>query len=614
MSVSSRCGVVLAGAFWMWAQQTAPNPRSPATRSARKKKVDQTALLPPLLLIDASAEAGGRPALGLTAADFQVSLNGQPAKVTGVYLVNAENGTISPSSTRIALKPDQVHRTIVFVADDLGLSVDGAQNVRRTLTRFLNEQMRPTDLVSIVRTASGTGAMQRLTGNKGELEAAIQAVQYNPVQGRSEAFASGARGALRVVLDSLHAQMGRKAVVLFTENTRLLEKPAPDTMPASANSGTSVVSVIDVRGASVPSLAEPGIAALAAKTGGRFLTHTDDLSGALASILQDQQSYYLVSYDSPLADTSGLMVQYPDLTTSRSGVVLRARKGVAQAANFTSDAVHDLWRPSFTTPAADLRRGLTDAFESGRMPIRFVANWALGKSGSEVDGHVFIDPRDLTYTNWLNGKTTCTLDIQIAAFNENGLALQSDSRTYVLQLNTEKFRESETRGFSASPSIALRTVGPYQIRIAVRDETSGRVGSASQFIEAPDMLDGHLAIGNVTASAVDENRTTLATQNLFHAGRTYKYVYQVLNLQSDQSKRSQMEAQSRILRDGQTVFQGPLATVSFSPSEDPKRRAAETELKLGQLEPGFYFLEFRVTDKLAKEPRTATQYTRFEVQ
>ncbi len=54
----------------------------------------------------------------------------------------------------------------------------------------LNEQMQPNDLVAIVRTSAGMGALQQFTTDKRQLYAAIERVRWYPSgRGGISAFA-----------------------------------------------------------------------------------------------------------------------------------------------------------------------------------------------------------------------------------------------------------------------------------------------------------------------------------------------------------------------------------------------------------------------------------------
>src|SRR5271157_2253921 len=429
MSLPSRCLTLLLCAGTVWAQPGS-RPQSPGqlrtTGSKRQSKKGAAAPPPPPnpLLVDAMAFGpGGQPVRDLTAGEFAVTEHNQAQKVTSVIYVNAETGAVFPALPALALKPDQIHRTLVLVADDLGLSAGGAENVRSTLAQFVERQMTPRDGAGIVRTAAGQGTGQKITADRGALAEAIRNIRYNPAPGLDDVVhAAGALETLRQVLAGLRDVSGRKAVVLFSENPQLMEPAAPDSLIEAAHRASAVFSVIDVRGASAaPDASIPGLAALATETGGRFLSRAGDLSGALAGVLQDQQGYYLIGYQPPDAATDVFtgrpLPQRPVVTATRPGVQLRARIGQVNSDNFLTDAEgRQLWRPTFTTPAADLQRGLTNPFVSGAIPIRFVAVYSVTKAGPVVDGSLHIDAKDITFTRKLDGQTACTLDIQMAAF------------------------------------------------------------------------------------------------------------------------------------------------------------------------------------------------------
>jgi hypothetical protein len=296
-------------------------------------------------------------------------------------------------------------------------------------------------------------------------------------------------------------------------------------------------------------------------------------------------------------------------------VQLRPREGLPDADDFTTNTIDRLlWRPSFTNPAADLHLGLVNAFSAGAIPLKFIAVYSVGKSGGQIETRVLIDARDLTYTSSLNDRVTATLDIQVAGFDENGVSYQNESHNYAMQWTRSEFEELRKHGFAATISIPARTAGPYQVRIAVRDGTSGRIGSASRFLEVPDAFNGKLALSGIVITPKDGEVEGLDQFEVFHPGQAFHYEYQILNLSLDESKRSRVEWEARVLRNGEQVYSSGPAQLEFSASDEPRRRLSSGEVRLGPaMTPGFYVLELQVTDKAAKEPRTARQYARFEV-
>ncbi len=69
-------------------------------------------------------------------------------------------------------------RTLVFLVDDLALSVDGMNHALRTLRKFAREQVQPGDRLALLRTGVHVGTTQTI-GSGGQFAAAIDTLHYN---------------------------------------------------------------------------------------------------------------------------------------------------------------------------------------------------------------------------------------------------------------------------------------------------------------------------------------------------------------------------------------------------------------------------------------------------
>jgi VWFA-related protein len=139
-----------------------------------------------LVQVDAIVtDSKGHPVKNLTAADFEILQDGKPRQITNVSWVELSPGTTESGrksdgpvfETRV--KQDEVKRTLALVVDDLGLSFDGMARVHAALKRFVDLEMQPGDLVAILRTGAGLGALQQFTADKRLLYAAIDRIKYN---------------------------------------------------------------------------------------------------------------------------------------------------------------------------------------------------------------------------------------------------------------------------------------------------------------------------------------------------------------------------------------------------------------------------------------------------
>jgi len=137
----------------------------------------------------------GNPITDLTAADFEVYQDNRRQEIkSSVYidsrpdeaaqpaavLKDAPNFPISPA---VVLKKEDVRRTIIFIVDDIAINdlagpsferrLNELENVfgdvhyaRMALRNFVEKQMRPGDLVAVLRTSRGSSARQMFLSDK----------------------------------------------------------------------------------------------------------------------------------------------------------------------------------------------------------------------------------------------------------------------------------------------------------------------------------------------------------------------------------------------------------------------------------------------------------------
>ena len=56
-----------------------------------------------------------------------------------------------------------------MIADDLGLSADDIANTRKAMKAWIDREMQPGDMLSVVTTSGGIGAMEQLTNDRARL-------------------------------------------------------------------------------------------------------------------------------------------------------------------------------------------------------------------------------------------------------------------------------------------------------------------------------------------------------------------------------------------------------------------------------------------------------------
>src|SRR5689334_7862046 len=141
-----------------------------------------------LVQVDAVVTKDGKPVPGLTANDFEIYEDGKRQTITSFAYISNVAGEAAPTPSKdknstfippAPVKRDVSRRTIAIVVDDLGLSAESMTDVRRSLRKFVAEQMQPNDLIAILRTGTQVGALQQFTNDKRLLNRAVEQLRWN---------------------------------------------------------------------------------------------------------------------------------------------------------------------------------------------------------------------------------------------------------------------------------------------------------------------------------------------------------------------------------------------------------------------------------------------------
>jgi hypothetical protein len=166
--------------------------------------------------------------------------------------------------------------------------------------------------------------------------------------------------------------------------------------------------------------------------------------------------------------------------------------------------------------------------------------------------------------------------------------------------------------------------GLYQVRVAARDDKSGRVGSAAQWIEIPDLSAGQLTLatlllgGQMVGSSNDQASNVQTEQVQFSVDRRFSRESQmtfltiVYNALATGGASPKLESQIEVLRGGKRVTASPRRPIVIEPNTDLTRIPYGGAVALKSLTPGRYVLRVSVNDLTAN--RNAVSEILFEVE
>jgi VWFA-related protein len=736
--------------------QTATPPKSDKEkdRPAAQKPGEVVKIGVTLVQVDVTVtDKKGKPVTDLRPEDFEVLQNHRPQHITNFsYVTPAPAAAASPEAVKANekkaaaeppappphLKPENIRRTIALVVDDLALSFESTASVRLALKKFVDEQMQPGDLVAILRTAAGMGALQQFTNDKRLLYAAIERVRWSPSHGsintfapvemnpmagmaatnklpvndsafdlrgaydkpdlvvsqvdqfRQEVFTIGTLGALGFAVRGLRELPGRKSIVLFSDVLRIYNREqsitrvqdALENLIDLANRAAVSFYTVDARGLAVLAMtavddlsgdlenpfsatqntnyarflattetglaerqrefreSQEGLRYLADRTGGVFVGNNNDLNRGIARALQDQTGYYLIGFvpeEATFKARNGKReFQQIDVRAKREGLRVHSRNGFYGITNEED-------RPQSKSAVQQLLMALTSPFGLSDIRVKMTTQfWHDPKKGPFINALLHIDARDLVFEALANGWQRTSFEVGAFTFGDNGRAVDQSVRSYMVSMNQADYKRTLERGIFYRINLPIKKPGAYQLRTAIRDSQSNKVGAANQFIEVPDFKKTPLALSGIilrgaSAPAIEQPEPTTAGENAarhtegrveesdaqsnavvrrFQPGQVIEYGYLIYNAALDQAtRRPRLETQLRLYRDGQKIFEGRSWALDTATQADLARLAAGGTMRLSsQLTPGDYDLQVIIRDLANKDrPRAVTQWIDFEI-
>jgi VWFA-related protein len=404
-------------------------------------------------------------------------------------------------------------------------------------------------------------------------------------------FDAGPRAAnVRDKLDHVIDAAQRAGVVVYTIHAAGLVNDTfldpGNKRPMDANGRLDIASVGELEAN------QDALNGIASATGGRALRNMNFFDKWVSTVLDETSNYYVVAWR-PENDQEKLpkfrnvkisVVGQPELT-------VRAPKGYVAGPQPTATAKDN--KPK--APEAELRDALSDFYPAGGLPtllsltyLNTPANGLVVTSSIGVSG----------YTS--EGKQPATIKLAGVVLNDKGKIAAS----FKNQLNVDPRGGSDSIFYNHHTPLAP---GTYQFRVAARDEKSGRVGSAIQWIVIPDLTKSQLTLSSVLLGGQvleDKNNKTsdphvqLSVDHVFPRVSQLGYWVFVYNAKRDASGKPQITAQTQVLRDGQAVLSSAQRKLT-NPGPDVERIPFGEELALKTLARGNYDLKVIVTDGVA---------------
>src|SRR6266511_2839964 len=341
-----------------------------------------------------------------------------------------------------------------------------------------------------------------------------------------------------------------------------------------------------------------GLNALARDTGGTLFNNSNDLSLGLQRVLDANEAYYVLAYEPSTPYRDGRFHKIEIRIAGRPDLTVRTRKGYFAPSDKTGKtgdlaekspdkrkekSPEKIAQQEKLEKEKEMREGLGSLVPLREIPVEMAVDFldvSHGNSGALVNLHV--DASQLTL-RLLNGTHQSALDLLMALFDEKGKAAASFVERISVNIRPERVENALKNGFNYRRLMALKP-GFYQARVAIREEGSARMGSASKWVEIPDVGKKQLTLSGVFLSASKEDQNDLQPANSVYIPQP-------------------SSATRRFKKDGAVdfmVFASPIAKMTIPESVDLLRIPYAARVSLEAFNPGPYELRVVVIDRLTK--------------
>lgn len=375
-----------------------------------------------------------------------------------------------------------------------------------------------------------------------------------------------------------------------------------------------------------------GLNTLAADTGGVSIINTNDLSGGLKRIVDESSSYYLLAYYPTSVEKDGKFKKFQIKIKSRKDLTIKTRKGYFSggekidlkelakkeknakekaAKNNKVDNNKDSSQENVENTNSNINSNLFQAMTS-ILPVKdvnlklkadFLGYIDNSKDNSAVSLAVNLNNIDF---NKVNNNYQNKLNTLLVVVAENGKIAHSSESVLDLNLTEARYKQIGKAWFFFSRTLTLKP-GFYNIRFALRDPISNKLGSATTWVEVPDLEKSKLALSNILLLHSNDNAKDVATNisgsgqalNIFSEKSSIGFLCYVFDNKASK-KIPELTAQVQVLQGDKALFTSPQIDV-VEKLDKNGRIAYGGSLPLGGFPSGQYQLKITINDAKGKK-------------
>lgn len=372
---------------------------------------------------------------------------------------------------------------------------------------------------------------------------------------------------------------------------------------------------------------QDGLYALAVDTGGKAVFNRNDLTEGLTPAIKETSTYYLLAWKPDAeAQKQGRFRNLEVKLIGRPDLVVRVRKGyfdLDPPATVTEKTKNQ--PPKTTTTPAKLREAILAPYPERALPILISADYYdVADKGPMLSTAIQMPGEFLTFGEQPDGKIQAIVDLSAAYYDDKGLFKTSFIERIVATQPSLEVANTNRKDITFTYPAKLPP-GLYQVRVAARDDKSGKLGSAHAWIEIPDLSKKNLTISSLLLGELTQGTMTnvsnqqegvspvaLSASHRFKRESTLRFLLFVYNTASSPAdQKPDAAVQVQVIRDDQPVVTTALRKINTDGVTDLARLPYAAEIPLTELLPGRYLLRVTVIDRVSKQ--STSRQTHFDV-
>ena len=550
-------------------------------------------------------------------------------------------------------------RLIVLLLDSSSMQPEELERATVSAHEYVEKRLTPADLVAVASIGSSLQIVQDFTSDRETLAAAIDKVSGVDSLGFGEGatltgeetdadgfvaddsefnvFNTDRRlAAIEQLSDALAPIQQKKSIVYFSsgvtqrgEDNQVQLRAAIDRAvkanvsiypvdargltaivpggAASQSSGRGGTSMFSGRGVasqfSSQSASQDTLVALASDTGGKAFLDTNDFAGVYTKVIADTSAYYLIGYSSTNPAHDGRFRRIK-IRLNKSGLKVEHRNGYYATRDFLHSGKEDRERQLQDQLLTDLSStDLTVWMSTAFFRLaddRFYVPVSIAVPGSEIP---FAQS---------SSQDRATIDI---------IGLMRDTE----QRPVGRLRDTVKLSVQPAQDVKRKTVqyetgftlppGRYKLKIVLRENEGGTVGSYESDVVVPDMRRqqtvkvSSVVLGTQTQPVTQRNAVsplarngTMLVPSLTHVVSTSQpmyFYYEVYDPAIVQSGSPRLLTSIAFFRGKVKTYETPLVEVTRLDAPERKAAVFQYSVPAAALKPGYYTCQVTVVDDVA---------------